>query len=600
MKASLRWSADFETTTDKDDCRVWAFALSNIANPKDFRYGTTIDEFIDFCKNPKENYEMYFFNLKFDGSYLISFLLRSNYTWIKDKKDKASNTFTTLITDNGAFYEIVIYFEVYGHKTNKVVIRDAMKIFPNFSVERLAQGFGLEISKLELDYHEKRAIGHVLTKEEVDYIRNDVEIVAWALKAMFDRGYTKMTIASNAMADMKARTPYFRRYFPKLPDDVDADIRRSYKGGFTYVNSKYAGVRQGEGICLDVNSLYPSTMLFKKMPVSYPMYFEGKYEHDPTYDLYIQTFSCIFELKENKIPSIQIKHSLDFMANEYLTSSNDEEVVLTLTNPDLELFFEQYNVSKVKYIGGWKFQGRYHIFDNYINYWMNEKIQAGKEGNKPRKLLAKLYLNSAYGRFAIATKGRQKMPIIDQDGVVHYSTLAEESRSSLYLPVATFVTSYARCKTIRSSQAVRDYSMKKYGVDKYWYSDTDSIWGGLNDEDLEALKDVIEIDDFEIGKWALEKRCERFIALRQKCYIYQVDGKVQVTIAGLPQYLAPLITFDNFKQGFTTAGMSLEALKEQARKNGASEEEIKKIHHKLRYTYVNGGVILTDTDFTIK
>ena len=151
-----------------------------------------------------------------------------------------------------------------------------------------------------------------------------------------------------------------------------------------------------------------------------------------------------------------------------------------------------------------------------------------------------------------------------------------------------------------ASQAVRDYSLKKYGIDKYWYSDTDSIKCGLTEEDLDELKDVIEIDDYKLGAWALEEHFDRFLALRQKCYITESEGKVHVTVAGLPHYLAPLITFDNFKKGFTTAGLTLEMLREQARKNGATEEEIKKIHHKLRYTYVEGGVILEDTDFTIK
>lgn len=79
-----------------------------------------------------------------------------------------------------------------------------------------------------------------------------------------------------------------------------------------------------------------------------------------------------------------------------------------------------------------------------------------------------------------------------------------------------------------------------------------------------------------------------------------MEGKVKVTVSGLPHYLAPLITFDNFKKGFTTAGLTLKEMKEQAKRNGATEEEIKKLHHKLRYTYVNGGVVLEDTDFTIK
>lgn len=57
---------------------------------------------------------------------------------------------------------------------------------------------------------------------------------------------------------------------------------------------------------------------------------------------------------------------------------------------------------------------------------------------------------------------------------------------------------------------------------------------------------------------------------------------------------------DNFKRGFTTKGKLLPDLIELAKDNGATLEEIDKIHHKLTYKYVKGGVILADTDFTIK
>lgn len=142
--------------------------------------------------------------------------------------------------------------------------------------------------------------------------------------------------------------------------------------------------------------------------------------------------------------------------------------------------------------------------------------------------------------------------------------------------------------------------MKKYGKDLFIYADTDSCKSMLSDDDLTELKDIIEIDDFEIGKWALEEHFTKFLALRQKCYIAEVDGEIHVTVAGLPQYLAPLVTFDNFKRGFSTAGLTIEMMQNLARENGASEEQIKKLHHKLRYTYTDGGVVLTDTDFTIK
>ena len=71
-------------------------------------------------------------------------------------------------------------------------------------------------------------------------------------------------------------------------------------------------------------------------------------------------------------------------------------------------------------------------------------------------------------------------------------------------------------------------------------------------------------------------------------------------MAGLPKYLAPLITYDNFKRGFSTEGLSLKEMLDLASANGATEEELKKLHPKLTYKYVKGGVILADTDFTIK
>ena len=600
MKSSLCWSADFETTTDKNDCRVWAYALSNVENPEDFKYGNSIEEFLDFCADPKLNYTMYFFNLKFDASFLLSYLLKNGYTRIDTPKERKDKTFTTLITDKGLFYAMEIYFEVKAHRTNKVKIIDAMKIFPNFSVERLAEAFGLPISKLELDYDEKREIGHKLTQHEIEYIKNDVTIVAMALKNMFDRGLTKMTIGSNAVTDFKKRFPNFKKFFPELMPDVDEGIRASYRGGFTYLNDKYVDKELGKGLSLAVNSLYPSTMRLLPMPVGFPKFYEGKFEPEGTYNLYVQVIRCSFELKPNKIPCIQIKHTLSFMNNEYLKSSNGQLVTLTLTNPDLELFFDQYDVKVDEYICGWKFHSSLHIFDDYIDYWMKEKIEASKEGNKPRKVIAKTMLNSLYGKLATSLHASQKEPYLDENGKLCFHTLPDESKKGFYIPAGSFITSYGRNKTVRTSQIIRDYSLKKYGIDKYWYSDTDSIWTGLTKEDLEELKDVIEIDDYKLGAWALEKTVDRFKGLRQKCYIYEMDGKVYVTVAGLPQYLAPLVTFDNFKKGFTTAGLTLEMMREQARKNGATEEEIKKLHHKLRYTYVNGGVVLEDTDFTIK
>ena len=88
MKLSSCFAADFETTTDENDCRVWAYAVCNVDDYTDFRYGNSIEEFFDFCSNPVSNYKVWFHNLKFDGVYIIDYLLNNGYEWIQDRKDK--------------------------------------------------------------------------------------------------------------------------------------------------------------------------------------------------------------------------------------------------------------------------------------------------------------------------------------------------------------------------------------------------------------------------------------------------------------------------------------------------------------------------------
>jgi hypothetical protein len=101
-------------------------------------------------------------------------------------------------------------------------------------------------------------------------------------------------------------------------------------------------------------------------------------------------------------------------------------------------------------------------------------------------------LNSLYGRFGISGKARQKEPYLD-GGVVKFRLLPEETRETVSVAVAAYITAYGRNKTIRTSQQIRDYTIKKYGEDRYFYSDTDSIHANLSEEDLDELKDIILI-----------------------------------------------------------------------------------------------------------
>ena len=396
MNRSLCYVADFETTTDVNDCRVWAWAVCSIENPNEIEYGNSIESFLDWCSNSKENYTCYFHNARFDCEFIISALGQAGYSHIEDVKDRADCTYTTLISGMGEFYKMDVYFHVGKKRCNKVTFLDSLKVFPNFSVDRIAKSFGLPIRKLKIDYHKYRPVGHILDEEEVAYIKNDVGIVARALGIMFDNDLTKMTLASNALHNFKQHFPSFRKIFPDLDDSIDAEVRAAYRGGFTYVSPKYQEKITRKGLCLDVNSLYPSCLYYNPMPYGSGVRFDGEYKYDPTYPLYVQTLTCKFKLKPNKIPMIQIRNSYSFRPNEYVESSNDEHITLTLTNVDLELFKDQYYIYEPKYQGGVKFMCKTGFFKEYIDYWSNEKIKAGNEGNKGKRQIAKLMLNSLY------------------------------------------------------------------------------------------------------------------------------------------------------------------------------------------------------------
>lgn len=559
------YTADFETTVNVDDCRVWAHALFEIGSNENFIYGNSIDDFMEWCQF-HENEKIYFHNLKFDGEFIISWLLNNGFTWVKKDKPNIKlsqpKTFTTLISDKGMFYSMEICWETrfQSDKYNVTYIFDSLKILP-FSVEKIAKGFNLPISKLSIDYKEDRPVGHKLNKKEIDYIRNDVEIVASALNTLFEQKLTKMTQGSNAMLDYKriVGKTSFKKWFPVI--SYDDEIRKAYKGGFTYLSPRYKGKEVGKGIVLDVNSLYPSRMYECMLPYGEGVKFDGKYKFDNDYPLYVQKLSCSFDVKKNHIPTIQLKNNLAFSPTEYLESSGNEEIIMSLCNPDLNLLFSHYNVSNVEWLGGWKFRGRDDMFKSYIDKWFNVKAEATINGNESMRTLAKLMLNALYGKFGLNPNVRSKIPWMDDKGIVHYSVDKPETRSPIYIPVAAFITSYARHLTISSAQKV---------YDRFIYADTDSLH--LEGTDI---PEGLDIDPVRLGAWKHESTFEKARFLRQKSYVEQIEGKLNVTCAGMPKESHEYVNWENFSIGST-------------------------FHGKLRPVHCKGGIVLVDTPFTIK
>lgn len=544
---------DFETTTREEDCRVWGWGLYDLVT-KNVWVNNHINSFFDkvFLLTGKTA-TVYFHNLKFDGEFILYWLFENGYTHTTGKA-LDPGYFQTLITHMGVFYQI----KFKSHTGKTITILDSLKILP-MPVSAIPGAFGLDTLKGDIDYTLDRPPGWEITLEEHDYIANDVRIVGEALEIIRGQGMVKMTAASNALADFKHMydKKRFEYTFPVL--EMDSWLRKSYKGGYTYCNPKYQGKEIGEGKVYDVNSLYPWVMHEKLLPYGDPVYFEGEYQRDDRYPLYIVSLTCVFELKAGHLPTIQLKNNSRFVETEYLTSSEGEEVFLVMTSIDLQLMKEHYNLYNVEYIEGWKFKASDTIFKEYVDKWMEIKIEADASGNKAMRTLAKLMQNSLYGKFGLNPRVQSKKPTFDGE-MIHYITLDPDSRKPIYVPMASFITAYAREKTIRTAQSV---------YDRFLYADTDSLhlWGSQTPD--------IEVDKYKLGAWKHEYDFTRGKFIRAKTYVEEVEGDLHVTCAGMPKSSHEYVTFENFEKGL-------------------------KVYGKLRHKRVKGGVILQEEEFTIK
>lgn len=299
----------------------------------------------------------------------------------------------------------------------------------------------------------------------------------------------------------------------------------------------------------------------------------------------------------------------------YIISSNDEIERLVLTSVDLELFLEHYEVRDLKYIQGLKFKAKRHLFDSYIEKWTKVKIESKKQGNFGKYKISKIMLNSLYGKFGLSPDVAGKTPYLSEDGIVKYHIEESEIRDGIYIPMACFITAYARRKTITTSQKIRDFSLKNYGEDYYVYSDTDSVH--CIRIPMEELEKIIEIDKYKLGAWDLEKEPEFGKYIRQKSYIDSVNGELQVTCAGLSK---SCIMYNKdktrvFRKIYDETRESVGCIENDDCKNcdklGSKHCYWKEFDinafkvgftcgGKLTYKHVKGGVILEETSFLLK
>ena len=647
IKKFKTFVGDFETTVyeGQKHTEVWASAIVEL-NSEDVKIFKSIDETFEYLSVMKDNVIVYYHNLKFDGSFWLSYLLvdrnfkqaynktgeRINDVEWQQEKEMKNNTFKYSISDKGQFYTIIIKVN------NKFIeIRDSLKLLP-FSVKKIGKSFETKHKKLDMEYTGFRYSGCEITLEEQEYIKNDVLVVKEALEIMYNEGHNKLTIGSCCLEEYKKLIGKddYTMYFPNLTEiELDKDtygsfnaeeyIRKSYRGGWCYVVKGKENKIYENGVTADVNSLYPSVMSSEsgnRYPVGKPYFWKGNYideEALKTNRYFFIRIKTRFYIKKNKLPFIQVKGNLLYNGREMLETSDiyDAEtdtyckeildfngnlvstrVELTLTMTDYYLLKEHYDLVDFEILDGVWFYTEIGIFDRYIEKY--KKIKTVSTGAK--RELAKLFLNNLYGKMATSTDSSFKVAYVKEDKSIGFLPVLANDKKPVYIPIGSAITSYARNFTIRTAQ--KNY----YGVDKrgFIYADTDSIHCDL---DVSELKDV-PVHDSAFCHWKLEALWDRGIFVRAKTYIEHVTHENlkpvepynNIKCAGMPQKCKDLLNLS--LEGYTEE--EYEALKDVEKKFVKTKRTFKDfkrgliVPSKLRPKRINGGIILCDTTYEMR
>lgn len=165
-----------------------------------------------------------------------------------------------------------------------------------------------------------------------------------------------------------------------------------------------------------------------------------------------------------------------------------------------------------------------------------------------------------------------KFHILQKTGCVHYKTTELKERPGIYAPTSIFITAYGRYMTIKTAEKIREYTLNKYGYDSFIYTDTDSVHALISEEDL---KQIVEIDKYKLGAFKIETKAQEGKYIKQKCYILKEDEQIKAHCSGMNKDCFNNIEWNKFKTGYSIPG-------------------------NLKKKRVEGGIILVESDFTIK
>lgn len=414
----------------------------------------------------------------------------------------------------------------------------------------------------------------------------------------------------------------------------------SYEGGFTHASHLYINqLIRKKGCSLDINSSYPSQMAYKKFPYGKPVKRTRKQNPKLSNDEvsiievgfdYVRPKKKEYELAIFKITGKNAKALKplvgDVSAQEYFMTNIHENKVIdvyrsidnssllsnyqtVVTSEELKFWLKHYDFgcyatdqfgckieseellfNGLEYGDGLVYKAEVGRFREFVEYFTEMKVNNKKLGNTPLTNQAKLFLNSAYGKFGTRQEKEELDMVLDKKGIYVFDkdSAEEYTGKEFYRPYASFVTAYGRLQLWNAI-------IHAVGVENFIYCDTDSIYCFRDEKELTKDMNAIgeTIDKTILGKWDVESHFDAFKVLGQKKYMYHsVDPKTKKAKIGN----ITLIKGNSLK----CCGLPRQAQK-GLEKQGFNEFYLgKSVDGKLQRKKVIGGALLLETKYELK
>lgn len=547
---------------------IWMFGINDIVY-----YGRTWDELKLFLKRLDDHITdrkyVFIHNLAFEFQYL-----KSNFHFDEVSARKSHKVITAIMKD----YNIML-------KCSYMMSNVGLKYLPKM--------FNLPVEKKvgDLDYSLIRNPNTPMSEKELGYCEYDCLVlyhyILKELEVYEDVKHIPSTNTGKVRRELQdlTRTNFkYRRVVNKAINTNPIIYNRlceAFLGGYTHANWIYADEVLHNVDSYDIASSYPYVLVTQKYPnsefrpckikkreemsrrLAYLLVVKFKNVKCKYYNNFISASKC------RNLRGAKYDNGRLISADAFEMTLTDIDFYFYLDTYDLEYEIVECYYSSMSYLPKTLIE---FILDKYVG----KTELKGVEGREMEYGRIKGMYNSIYG-MSVTNNIRDNVIYDDLSGTWEEVPLtndeiieklqSEKKKSFLSFAYGVWVTAYARDNLLRRVIENDDYVV---------YCDTDScklvdgykkeVFLNYNKQVAEKIEFVCKVLKLDFNKYApsdikgnkhmmglFEKECnyDEFITQGAKKYAYIIDGKIHITVAGVPKSGAKsLNSLEDFRDNF--------------------------------------------------